>query len=99
MWTYWPVRKLARAGEQSGVVTKALRNIAPSRAMRSMFGVLRNGWPVQPRAIPAQVVDEDEDDVGFRVRRRCASAAVVTPHRPSRAAKTETHQTFHQGLR
>ena len=44
------MRKLARLGEQSGVVAKALRNSAPSRAMRSMFGVLTNGCPMQPRS-------------------------------------------------
>ena len=33
------------AAAQRGVVTKAFRNWAPSRAMRSMLGVLRKGWP------------------------------------------------------
>ena len=42
---YWPVRKLARLGEQSGVVAKALTNLAPSRASRSMFAVSSSGWP------------------------------------------------------
>src|SRR6478672_3566541 len=42
--------KLLRDGEQSGVVTKALRNIKPSFASRSMFGVLTIGWPVLPNA-------------------------------------------------
>ena len=40
---YWPVRKLARLGEQSGVVAKALRKRTPSRASRSMFGSSTNG--------------------------------------------------------
>ena len=42
---YWPVRKLARLGEQSGVVANAFVNLAPSRASRSMCGVSMNGWP------------------------------------------------------
>ena len=40
---YWPVRKLARLGEQSGVVANALRKRAPSRARRSMLGVSTKG--------------------------------------------------------
>ena len=48
LWAYCPVRKLARLGEQRGVVTKKLRNRTPSRARRSMFGDLANGWPVAP---------------------------------------------------
>src|SRR6266436_285564 len=47
-WAYWPVRKLARLGEHRGVVTNALRKVTPSRAMRSTFGVLAKGCPVQP---------------------------------------------------
>ena len=47
-WTYCPVRKLARLGEQSGVVTKKLRKRTPSRARRSRCGVRANGWPVAP---------------------------------------------------
>src|SRR5262249_14398071 len=35
-------------GEQSGVVMKALRNNAPSFAMRSMLGDLMYGCPTQP---------------------------------------------------
>src|SRR5688572_2691644 len=42
---YCPVRKLARLGEQSGVVANAFVNLAPSRASRSMCGVSMNGWP------------------------------------------------------
>src|SRR5262245_57773092 len=42
---YRPVRKLARLGEQSGVVANAFVKRAPSRASRSMFGVSTNGWP------------------------------------------------------
>ena len=45
VWTYRPVRKLPRLGEHRWVVTKAFVNWAPSRSMRSMFGVLRKGWP------------------------------------------------------
>ena len=45
VWTYWPVRSAARLGEHSGVVAKAFRNRAPSRASRSMAGVWTNGWP------------------------------------------------------
>src|SRR5262249_8931982 len=48
MCGYSLVRMLARLGEQSGVVANELRNWAPSRASRSMFGVLENGWPAQP---------------------------------------------------
>src|SRR3990172_7212737 len=39
---------LARLGEQSGVVAKAFRNRAPSRARRSMFGVFTKGCPAAP---------------------------------------------------
>jgi hypothetical protein len=41
-------KKASRLGEHKGVVTKALRNSAPSRARRSMCGVWRKGWPAQP---------------------------------------------------
>ena len=37
----------ARLGEQSDVVTNILAKCAPSSAMRSMFGVFRNGCPSQ----------------------------------------------------
>src|SRR4051794_38335517 len=47
LWTNWPVRKLARAGEQSGVVTNALRKATPSAATRSIRGVLATRLPVQ----------------------------------------------------
>jgi hypothetical protein len=40
---YWPLRKLARLGEQSELVVNALANRTPSAARRSMFGVFRNG--------------------------------------------------------
>ncbi len=46
-WAYRPVRKQARLGEQSDVVTKALVKRAPSLAIRSMFGVFRKGCPAQ----------------------------------------------------
>ena len=42
---YWPVRMVARLGEQSDVVTKAFAKCAPSLAMRSRFGVSRNSGP------------------------------------------------------
>ena len=29
-----------------------------------MCGVLRCGWPAKPEAVPAQVVAEDDEDVG-----------------------------------
>jgi hypothetical protein len=44
---YCPVISVARLGAQSEFVTNMLVNRTPSRAMRSMFGVLRNGWPAQ----------------------------------------------------
>ena len=44
-----PVRNVARDGAQSGVVTNAFSNNAPSCAMRSMFGVRTNEWFMQPR--------------------------------------------------
>ena len=50
VFAYCPVRKLARDGEHNGVVIKALRNSAPSLPIRSMLGVLRNGWPVMPNS-------------------------------------------------
>ena len=37
---YWPESSELRHGVQLGAVTKAWRKIAPSPAMRSMFGVL-----------------------------------------------------------
>ena len=45
---YCPVRIEARFGEHSGVVWKALRNVAPSAARRSMCGVFMYGWPEAP---------------------------------------------------
>src|SRR5207248_11046802 len=42
---YAPVKKLARDGRHRALVTKALRNRTPSRAMRSMFGVFSSGLP------------------------------------------------------
>ena len=42
---YCPVRIDARLGEHSDVLTKALAKWAPSRAMRSRFGVSRNFGP------------------------------------------------------
>src|SRR6184192_2275764 len=50
VWTNRPVRKEARLGEQREVVTKALENLQPSAAMRSMLGVLAKGWPDSPAA-------------------------------------------------
>src|SRR5688500_12957926 len=47
---YCPVKKLARDGEQRGVVMKALRNSAPSLPIRSRLGVLMNGWPTTPNS-------------------------------------------------
>jgi hypothetical protein len=41
------VRKLARLGEQRGVVAKKLRKTTPSRPSRSRFGVRAKGWPVR----------------------------------------------------
>jgi len=46
------VRKVARLGEQSEVVTKALAKRAPSWARRSRFGLLKKGWPAAARASP-----------------------------------------------
>ena len=37
---YLPVRIVAREGVQMELVTKALVNLIPTSAMRSMFGVL-----------------------------------------------------------
>ena len=42
---YWPVRMVARLGEQSDVVTKVLARYAPWLAIRSRFGVSRNSGP------------------------------------------------------
>jgi hypothetical protein len=38
----------ARLGEHTGVTTKALTKTAPSRPMRSMFGVRTSGLPYRP---------------------------------------------------
>ena len=38
-----------RETQQIEVVTKVFRNLTPSAASRSMFGVLSSGWPAQPR--------------------------------------------------
>ena len=40
MCAYWPVRIAARLGVQMEFVAKTLFSSAPSRANRSMFGVL-----------------------------------------------------------
>jgi hypothetical protein len=47
---YWPVSRLARLGEHSGVVAKAFRKRTPSRARRSMFGVSMNGCPAAAKS-------------------------------------------------
>src|SRR5215475_1685439 len=47
---YFPVKKLPRLGEQSGIETKKFLKSAPSLAIRSMFGVFANGCPMQPNA-------------------------------------------------
>src|SRR4051812_38126108 len=41
--------RLARLGAQRALVTNMFLNRAPSRAIRSVFGVWRNGWPSQER--------------------------------------------------
>jgi hypothetical protein len=40
-----PVRKVARAGEQTGLLLKARVKRMPSAASRSMFGVRMSGLP------------------------------------------------------
>jgi len=42
-WLYCPVRMLARLGTQMEFVQKQLVSLAPSRARRSILGVLANG--------------------------------------------------------
>ena len=50
VWAYWPVKKLARDGLHSDVVTKAFSNITPSLAIRSKLGVSMKGCPMQENA-------------------------------------------------
>ena len=65
---YWPVRMLDRVGEQSGLAAYAWVNFTPAR-----------GQPVDVRRLvkraaeaadipPAEIVGEDEDDVGLLSR-------------------------------
>src|SRR5580693_3589880 len=42
---YRPLRIVARAGRHRELIQKAFLKSAPSRAMRSMCGVLSNGFP------------------------------------------------------
>ena len=45
-----PVRKVARAGEQTGEAQKKLLNRMPSAAIRSRVGVSSSGVPAHPIA-------------------------------------------------
>ena len=62
---YWPVTIDARFGEQIGVVWNARSNSAPSCASRSMFGVRMYGMTAGAELVVAQVVDEDDEEVGL----------------------------------
>ncbi len=63
--TYWPVRKLLRLGEHSGMLTKKFLNNTPSFAMRSMFGVLATGWPMQLSASQRRSSTKIKTILGF----------------------------------
>src|SRR3954452_4341730 len=66
---------LARLGEHSGVVANALRNMAPSRASRSIFGVRENGCPAHPRSSQRRSSTRMKMMFG-----RVAGAAASVPH-------------------
>ena len=56
---YWPVRMLARLGQQSGLTTKAFLKSTPwSTRSDWTFGISRD-------RVVALVVGEDEDDAGL----------------------------------
>ena len=67
---YWPVRKLARLGEHSGVVAKALVKRAPSRGEPIHVRRLDERMAGGAQVVPAHVVDQHEHQVGPPWRRR-----------------------------
>ena len=67
---YCPVRKLARDGEQSGVVDEG---VLKQRAFaREPIDIrrLHNRMACSAKLVPTQIVHEDEDDVGRLSDRR-----------------------------
>jgi hypothetical protein len=75
---------LALLGEQSGVVAKAFRNCAPSRAMRSIFGVCEKGCPAQPRS--SQRRSSTNTKMMFGLAEVVAAKAVATAASQQKAA-------------
>ncbi len=84
---YRPVRNATRLGEQTGVVTKALLNLTPSRASRSMFGVIDFAVAVRANGPERLIVGDNRDEVDFEVGgslswrlRLRVDLAVLPPH-------------------
>ena len=84
---YRPVRNATRLGEQTGVVTKALLNLTPSRASRSMFGVIDFAVAVRANGPERLIVGDDRDEIDFEVGgslrwrpRLSVDLAVLPPH-------------------
>ena len=63
---YWPVRIEARLGEQSGVVWNAALNIAPSWRDAVDVRRLHVGMAADAELVEPEIVDQDDDQVGFR---------------------------------
>ena len=85
LWAYWPVSRMARAGQQTGVLAKVWRNSSPSDASRSISGVFTSGLPMQPSAWARSWSQMMSSTLG----RGGSSAHAVTgdaePERPSSA--------------
>ena len=84
---YSPVRKQARLGEHNGDVTKALRNVTPSAASRSTFGVIANGCPVQCNSSQRKSSINTTTMLGLELA-ACATASPAIPARNSRRLKS-----------
>ena len=79
---------LARLGEHSGVTAKTFRNIAPSRARRSMLGVREKGCPAAPKSSRRRSSTTTSSTFG----RSCARTLATHARRDS-ASTIERNQT------
>ena len=63
LWAYFPVNRIARAGQQTGVLAKVFRNRMPSAANRSMCGVLHIRIAHAAESLGPKLIRDDEQDV------------------------------------
>jgi hypothetical protein len=64
---YLPVIRQARDGAQTGIAVYQRSKTVPSEARRSRFGVVHSFRPLKPVSVIAEVVGEDQQDVGARL--------------------------------